>query len=458
MKRNLTSYILFFLLSCSFLVSVIWFFPPKENPKKSIPKKEGISFVDEKDTLDVLLFFHASDIFVYRGTTIGFQHELLKKLEKDLKKNLRITIKDDYDLVYQEISQNNYDIIALDFAKTLYNLPFVTLSEPHSYSYPVVVTRKSISKDSLVNNQIIIPSCFNHFITLNDSVQISHLKNYHLKYTSNLTSENIFEMIEIEEIDYAICDYNIAITLLPFYSNLTILTKAGPEYERCWILNAKNGTLNFHINQWLNEFKQTTSYKNLQKKYFSQHSSYIKYSNSKSNKHRISEYDPYIKKYAQKYDVDWRFAASIIYQECKFVPDLIGYGGSFGLMQMMPITLEYYGIDETATEEEQICVGVKHIRNLKRYFADVYEEDKPYFIAAAYNAGTGHIFDAQNLCIKYNENPNDWNAVSKYLILKSSKQYYNDPIVTAGYYPGKHSVKYASEVVERYNTYKLAYK
>lgn len=434
------------------------FFPPKEKPKSIEIKKERVSFVDEKDTLNVLLFFHASDVFIYRGTTIGFQYDLLKSLEKDLGKQVNLKIEDNYDIIYQELFQNNYDIIVLDFAKTPYNLPFLTLSEPHSYSYPVIVSRKRMETDSTRNDTIFVPAYFNHLVSLSDTFEIHNRKNLPIEYSKKHTSEELFERMERDEIDYTICDYNIAITLLPFYSELSIQAKAGPIYERCWILNKNNLHLNFRINQWLNKKKNTKYYENLNKKYFSQHSGYIKYSNSKSNKYRISPYDATIKAYAERYEIDWRLAASIIFQECKFIPDLVGYGGSFGLMQMMPVTLEHYGLDENATVEEQICAGMKLLRTLHRYFAEVNEEDKPYFVAAAYNAGPGHIFDAQNLCIKYNEDPNQWESVSKYLILKTSSKYYNDPVVTAGYYPGKHSVNYASEVVERYNAYKLAYK
>lgn len=458
MKRNSVAYILFTLISLTFLGIIILLFPPEKKPEIIEPEKASISFVDEKDTLDVLLFFHASDIFIYRGTTTGFQYDLFKRLEKDLGKHIRLKIEDNYDLIYQELFQDNYDIIALDFAKTPYNLPFLSLSVPHSYSHPVIVSRKKIEKDSIQNDTIFVPSYFNHLVSLSDTFHIPGSSTYHIEYSKQYTSEELFEKIEKGEMDYTICDYNIAITLLPFYSGLTLREAAGPEYERCWILNKKNEHLNFRINQWISELKGTKYYAKLQKKYFSARSGYIQYSNSKTNKYRISPYDGIIKTYAERYEVDWRFVASIIFQECKFIPDLVGYGGSFGLMQMMPVTLEHYGISDTASIDEQICAGIKLIRTLNRYFSEVPEEDKPFFVAAAYNAGPGHIFDAQNLCIKYNENPNSWDCASKYLILKTSSKYYNDPVVTAGYYPGNHSVRYAAEVVERYNAYKLAYK
>jgi membrane-bound lytic murein transglycosylase F len=54
---------------------------------------------------------------------------------------------------------------------------------------------------------------------------------------------------------------------------------------------------------------------------------------------------------------------------------------------------------------------------------------------------------------KYGEDPTRWASVSKYLILKAKKQYYNDPVFKR-YYPGSHTVKYVEQIWERFSSYK----
>jgi membrane-bound lytic murein transglycosylase F len=44
--------------------------------------------------------------------------------------------------------------------------------------------------------------------------------------------------------------------------------------------------------------------------------------------------------------------------------------------------------------------------------------------------------------------------VSKYLILKSKKRFFEDEVVKNGYFPGNHTVKYVEEVWTRYIAYK----
>jgi membrane-bound lytic murein transglycosylase F len=265
-------------------------------------------------------------------------------------------------------------------------------------------------------------------------------------------------MADNGDIQYLICDYYQAITLMPFYSNVKILDNAGPQFERRWILNKKNVQLNDQINRWLLDFKNTKKYSWLLKKYFSQESSIIHASFSRKSNIEISQYDAIIKKYAEQYHFDWRFVASIICQESKFISGLTGRGGSYGLMQLMPVTMDYYGISEDDGEEAVIRVGVQHLNSLRKAFEDVScEVEKLYFVAAAYNAGRGHIFDARRLCAKYEEDYKKWKDVSKYLKLKSQREYATDPLVKSGYFPGAQAVRYTQHVMERYYGYKAAY-
>ena len=95
----------------------------------------------------------------------------------------------------------------------------------------------------------------------------------------------------------------------------------------------------------------------------------------------------------------------------------------------------------------------------KKYLGIKNEEDRLYVTAAAYNAGSGHLQDAMALCTKYEKDSVDsWRNIFKYLSLKSQKEYYNDPVVRCGYYPGNHSIKYAKEVMARYDAYRIQYK
>ncbi|MDR2971284.1 MAG: transglycosylase SLT domain-containing protein [Bacteroidales bacterium] len=457
MKRAILSFLIMFLIAIFFGFGFYIFTSLKFPIQKKNEKIDVIlplTDVDgDSDIVRVLILFHAADYFVYKGVPIGFQYEMLKQLEKELGRNIDIKVEAEVCNIKKQLREKSYDIVVMDLKPSRFILPHFERSIPHSYSYPVLVS--GIKADTKNVQTILVSNDLSAIIFF---TQESNYCRYHVERCNDFTSEELFEKVDNGEVPYLICDYNQAITLMPFYSNVKILEKAGPQFERRWLLNNKNVQLNEEINQWLFGFKQTAKYSKLLQKYFSIESSLINASFANKQKNGISQFDAIVQKYAQQYNLDWRFVSSIIYQETKFISGLTGKGGSYGLMQLMPVTMDYYGISEDDDDEANIRVGIQHINSIRKSFDDIEnEEEKLYFVAAAYNAGRGHIFDAQRLCAKYEENFNNWNDVSKYLILKARREYANDSVVKSGFFPGAYTVNYAYQVMSRYSAYKAAF-
>ena len=357
-----------------------------------------------------LILYHASDYFVHKGAPLGFQYDLLKEFGRTTGKNIEISVETNASKVQNEFYRENYDIVAADLPPYSFLLPFIDCSIPHSYSFPVLVLGNKA--DTVGVKTIVVSGDF--------SAKLFFARNspyffYHIQKNNTLSTEELFQKVAQGEIPYLLCDYNKAITLIPFYANVKILDKAGPLFGRCWILNKKNVQLNEDINHWLLDYKKTLHYRSLLQKYFSAESPFIQSLFSKKNKREISQYDAIIKKYATKYKFDWRFIAAIMYQETKFVSGLTGKGGSCGLMQLMPITMDYHGIVDYKEDDANICAGVQHLNFLRKSFENIEDEDeKLYWVAASYNAGRGGVY-------------------------------------------GSSAIKYAQQVMERFYVYKVAY-
>ncbi len=124
----------------------------------------------------------------------------------------------------------------------------------------------------------------------------------------------------------------------------------------------------------------------------------------------ISPFDPLIRTEAAKIGWDWRLLASLIYQESHFKPDLVNEKGAFGLMQLMPVTMERYGLDTTATIQEQLEVAGKLLLffdgELPESITDSIERIK--FILASYNGGLGHVMKARDKAERQGKDPNLW--------------------------------------------------
>ncbi len=103
-----------------------------------------------------------------------------------------------------------------------------------------------------------------------------------------------------------------------------------------------------------------------------------------------------------------------------------------------------------------IRTGVDCLRKFRQGFSEITDpQEKIKFTLASYNAGIGHVYDAQRLAEKYGKNPNVWeDNVAEYIRLKSDPEYYNDPVCKHGYLRGSETFNYVREVMERYNYYK----
>jgi len=173
---------------------------------------------------------------------------------------------------------------------------------------------------------------------------------------------------------------------------------------------------------------------------------------------QISEYDYAIKKTAKKIGWDWRLLASLIHQESHFLPDLESEKGAFGIMQLMPVVMERYEIDHDATPEEQIEVGGKLLLHLDHCLQNKVTDsaERVKFVLAAYNAGLGHVYDAQRLAEKYGKSPDVWTDNVDFFILNKSKaEYYNDTCCRNGYLRGTETYRFVESVLKKHKQYKL---
>lgn len=98
----------------------------------------------------------------------------------------------------------------------------------------------------------------------------------------------------------------------------------------------------------------------------------------------ITPWEPYIKQYSRKYNIDPDLVRAIIYAESKGDPYSISKDGAMGLMQIMPATAASLGISDMLDPEENIKAGVKYIA----WLVSNYDED---YILWAWNAGPGML-------------------------------------------------------------------
>ena len=121
---------------------------------------------------------------------------------------------------------------------------------------------------------------------------------------------------------------------------------------------------------------------------------------------RYTKYNNLIKKYSNKYNVDYNLVRAIIKKESDFMRNSISHSNAIGLMQIIPKQAgrdsynRLYKKDIIPTkcylynEENNIKLGVKYLSTLKhRYFKNIKNKKKKELIViASYNAGPGSVY------------------------------------------------------------------
>jgi len=107
---------------------------------------------------------------------------------------------------------------------------------------------------------------------------------------------------------------------------------------------------------------------------------------SRSLKERRAAFEPIILQASKQYDIDAAMIKAIIMAESSFNPEAVSHKGAKGLMQLMPGTAEYLGVEDCFDPAHNIDGGVRYFKTL----LDRFHYDMKLALAA-YNAGSRNV-------------------------------------------------------------------
>jgi len=460
----------FFILSCNYLFDKY----NKTKEKQAITADYTLDSVLARKKLRAATDYGSVSYLIYRGETIGYQYELLKQFSSYLGVDLELVIEKDLMKSYEMLINDEIDLIAMGLTVTGERKNYVEFSDPIITTRQVLVQRLPENFQQMETKDEIESYLLRNQIDLADKSIYVQKGTIFVERLASLANEigdtiNVFEedknveeliaAVSKGEIDYTVSDRYVAIVNTRYYQNIDVKTPISFPQRIAWAVNKGQTSLADTINEWLAEFKSTLLSRLLYNKYFKNirsgriaRSQYSSFSGGK-----LSPYDESIKQASKLINWDWRLLASMIYQESEFKPNVKSWVGAYGLMQMMPHTFEKYGLDTTATPDQQIIAGTKYLKYLEKQLPDEITDtaDLIKFTLASYNSGIGHVLDARRLAQKYGKDPNQWSGnVDHFILNLSDKFYYHDSVVYYGYLRGEETYKFVNEIVQRFEDYK----
>ncbi len=422
----------------------------------------------------VLTSYSAINYYIYRGEPVGYQYEMLRSLASSLGVRLELSVERDIDEAFRKLADGKAHLLAMDLTVTGSRMKEFDFSDPIFITRQVLVQRlprnwQLMQTRNELENKMTRSSLELAGKTIHVQAGTVHRKRLEVLaeeigdtiyiIEDEREPEALLKAVSRGDIPLAVVDEHIAMAFINDYPNLDIKTPLSFQQKVAWAVRKENNNeLLNELNDWLRNFMASSESRVLYDKYFGQglkqkfRSEYHSF-----NEGKLSPYDDFIREVAQEIGWDWRLLASLIYQESEFKPSVVSWAGAFGLMQLMPPVMELYGIDQSATPEQQIRVGGKYILYLDRQIPESITDpnERIRFVLAAYNSGVGHVLDARRLASKYNKNPDLWTGnVDFFMRNKSRPAFFNDPASYYGYVRGEETFLFVEQIMERFEHYK----
>lgn len=465
-----------FIFLLAFLATV---FVSCSNPHHSAGNLDKVVSCDldsirKRGKLIAVTDFNSTDYFIYKGEPMGFNYELLKSFSDNIGIDLEIITENNPDKALKMLITGKADLLACNLIISSSGEKNVRFTAPVGDTRQVLVQRKPRNwrtmtaealEKMLVRTQSGLAS--KTVYVQEGSSQAEQLISRSKETGDSISiievpfeSEKLIQNVANGEIDYTVCNENLAQVNATYYPDIDVSTPVSFSQNIAWGLRKNNSdTLLSELNRWIMSYKETGSYDLLYAKYFRnpRSLSIVKSDFYAINTGKVSPYDDIIRKFSASINWDWRLLASLICQESHFDQNVESYSGAFGLMQVMPETGRNFGIDITSSVENNLKAGICYINWLHSIFnpriPDINERIN--FILAAYNAGPGPVLDAMKLAEKNGVDPLKWDGnVAVWLLKESYSGYYNNAENKNGYFRATESLNFVNQVLARFEHYK----
>jgi membrane-bound lytic murein transglycosylase F len=399
--------------------------------------------------------------FLWRGELLGFEYELMRKFADIHKLKLVIVVADSYEEMLTLLADGKGDMIAAGLSRTkARSTQIVEAKLATSLRYNRVKEQLVAHQDSLPINEL--ADLKGRTITVRKTSSFwptaqSIAKDHGAKLiiaNEGIATEILIAQVADKEIDLTIADSNLIAIERGFRTQIITPLTFKEDVPYAYLVRKNNPQLLAYLNEFIRKYYRGTFYNVVKNKYFyneklqESHKKYRLVSGS-----TLSPYDDIVQSYVQPYNFDWRLIVSQMYQESRFDPLASNATGAFGLMQMLPRTAAELGVKDLKDPQQAIASGVQYLDWTRdRFSKDLPVQEQIFFSLASYNAGYGHVKDAQRLAKQLGLRSDKWfNNVEKAMLLLQHRQYYKN--ARFGYVRGKEPVNYVRDIHQRYLSY-----
>jgi len=419
---------------------------------ESAEYKGDLQEIKKQKELRILTYESFPTFYQIEGQLLGFDYELTRKFAKEeLGVQLKMVVVPPKEDIFTWLKDGKGDMIATGSALQP-QIADLIKTTPYYQTNGILIGRQGKTEEDIADKTIWMAKHSPYSEWAKSFTE--RYKNVTIKIATELPPHLLIEKVSQEDIDFAIVDsHHLQISSFYFMNVKSMITGTSQKPVN-WITRKDNRELLAKLNQYINKKRGSLFFNLTYDVYFNntQHSVNHVHQWFVSSK-QISPYDQQVQNFSEQYHLDWRLITAQIYQESQFDPQAKSKAGARGLMQLLPHTAKQMGFKHLMNPEISIEAGIKYLDWVRQRFSNSLPiEEQIWFALAAYNAGIGHVKDAQILAKELNLNPNKWfGHVEEAISLLARPQYYKK--AKYGRCNGKEPVKYVKQIRNRYLAY-----
>lgn len=253
--------------------AIALFCTQREDGDRAYPPRD-YGEIARSGVLRAVTEYNAISYHVSGDTLQGFDYELLNAFAAEKGLRLEITPVMSFEHRLKGMGEGKFDILATGTTITTQSRDTLLFTHPFALSRQVLVQRKEKDSTALIRTQLDL--AHKHLHVIKGSPALLRLHNLineiadtiYIEEVEQYGPEQLLAMVSDKDIDYAVCDENIARPLLPHFPNLDINTAISFTQFYAWGVSKHAPALLDSLNLWLDRYSRTEAYRRLHRKYF----------------------------------------------------------------------------------------------------------------------------------------------------------------------------------------------
>ena len=265
-----TKWIKYLLLGlvCS-LISFFWF-----RDKSPHPLPRDYPPISAEGVIRVATEYNSVSYFATGDSMAGFNYELIQAFARSKGLKAEIIPEMSFEKRLQGLANGTFDVIAYGIQTTSEFKDSLLFTAPISLSKQVLVQRKLADGKVAITSQLGLAGKTLHLIKGSPAVmRIKNLGNeigdtIYIKEVDKYGTEQLLAMVEHGDIDYAVCDEEIARASVDSFPQIDISTGISFNQFNSWAVSKQSPALRDSLNNWIKSFMKTKDFKRIYRSYY----------------------------------------------------------------------------------------------------------------------------------------------------------------------------------------------